>query len=109
MTLASGAFQWNHGADGSAPCAGYQGYSDIAAGAPVVITDQGGTVIATGQLATGSAAVDTATGRATSCVLDFTVPDVPDRPFYGVAVSHRGTVTFSAADARAANARLTLG
>lgn len=109
FALGLGAFQWDHGTDGANPCIGYQGYSDITAGAPVVITDQGGTTIATGQLITGSATVDSATGRATACVFSFVIPAVPDRPFYGVTVSHRGTQQYSAADARAGNIRLTLG
>lgn len=109
FTLKLGAFQWNHGADGNTPCAGYQGYADIAAGTPVVITDQGGAVIATGQLGTGSATVDTTTGRATQCTFTFAVTAVPNRPFYGVTVSHRGTVTYSAAQARGGQAALTLG
>jgi hypothetical protein len=109
FSLALGAFQWDHAADGTTPCVSDQGYSDITAGAPVVITDQSGTTIATGQLITGSATVDSATGRATACVFSFVVQQVPDRPFYGVTVSHRGTQTYSAADAHAGNIRLTLG
>lgn len=109
FTLRLGAFQWNHAADGSTPCTGWQGYSDITAGAPVVITDQAGTVVATGQLQQGTATVDTTTGRATACTLAFAVPGLPDRSFYGVAVSHRGTQTYSAADARAGAVSLSLG
>lgn len=107
ITLRLGAFQWNHAADGSTPCTGWQGYSDITAGAPVVITDQAGTVVATGQLQQGTATVDTGTGRATGCTLAFAVPGVPDRSFYGVAVSHRGVQTYSAAGAGAVS--LSLG
>lgn len=110
LTLHLGAFQWNHAADGSTPCIGFQGYSDITAGAPVVITDQAGTVVATGQLQQGSATVDTSTGHAIGCTLSFAVPGVPGgRSFYGVAVSHRGTQTYSAADARAGAVSLSLG
>lgn len=105
LTLRLGAFQWNHG-NGN-PCSGYDGYTDIAAGAPVVITDQGGAVIATGQLDSGTAVLDG--DRASACVLTFAVPHVPDRPFYGVTVSHRGTLTYSAAQAKSGDVALSLG
>lgn len=109
FTLGLGAFQWNRAVDGSAPCTGFQGYSDITAGAPVVITDQAGTVVATGQLKTGSATVDASTGHATACAFSFAVQAVPDRTFYGVTVSHRGTQNYSAAQARAGAVSLSLG
>lgn len=108
LTLAQGAFEWDHGADGSTPCIGYQGYSDITAGAPVVITDQGGTVIATGQLDQGSATVG-ANGRGTACTFTFTVQHVPVKPFYGVTVSHRGAVTYSSDQAQRGDVSLSLG
>lgn len=108
LTLGSGAFVWNNASDGSTPCVGYQGYSDIAEGAPVVITDQGGTVIATGQLDHGSATVG-ADNRGTSCTFTFEVKNVPDKPFYGVTVSHRGTQTYSAEKAKGGLISLSLG
>lgn len=109
FTLKLGAFQWDRAADGSTPCTGRQGYDDITEGTPVVVTDQGGTAIATGELGTGSAAVDSATGRATQCVFGFEVSSVPDRPFYGITVSHRGTQTYSASQVRTGGVSLTLG
>lgn len=108
LTLASGAFEWNHGANGGTPCVGWQGYSDITTGTTVVITDQGGTIIATGQLDQGSATVGV-DGRGTSCTFTFEVERVPYRPFYGVMVSHRGTQTYSKAQALNGEISLTLG
>lgn len=109
FTLKLGAFHWDHAADGSSPCTGREGYDDITAGTPVVVTDQGGSTIATGSLGAGSATVDSATGRATQCVFAIEVPSVPDRPFYGVTVSHRGTQTYSAEQAKSGQVTLTLG
>lgn len=109
FTLKLGTFEWDHAADGSAVCAGRDGYDDITAGASVVVTDQGGAVIATGALGTGSPTVDSTTGRATQCTFAIEVTSVPDRPFYGVAVSHRGTQTYSAEQARTGGVSLTLG
>ncbi len=105
--------KWSRGAferDNSGLCAGSGGYSDITGGAAVTITDQAGTVIATGQLGNGSADVDSSTGTPVDCVFSFSVPHVPDgRTFYGVTVSHRGAVQFDAGNAKSGDVALSLG
>lgn len=105
--------KWSTGAferTDSGVCAGSGGYSDIVDGAAVTITDQGGTVIATGQLDVGRANVDTATNRPIDCTFTFSVMHVPDgKTFYGVTVSHRGAISYSAAQAKGGQVGLSLG
>jgi hypothetical protein len=73
-------------------CEGKGGYSDFRDGMTVVIKDQGGTVIATG------AAIDSSPAPDGGCALQFSLPTVPDVPFYSVEIGHRGAVTYSRAD-----------
>ena len=90
---------------GSEPgCKGYGGYTDINAGAGVVLKDGDGKILGTGQLQTGS-------GDAASCSFPFTIDNVPEVPFYSVEVSHRGQITESLAELQADgwNFGLTLG
>lgn len=84
-------------------CSGTGGYSDIAEGASVTIYDDSGKIVGTGRL-NHSSTVGTG-----GCQFDFAV-DVPsDKPFYQVEVTHRGKVTYSAADVKAGNIELSLG
>jgi hypothetical protein len=78
-------------------CSGF-GYSDIRSGTEVTLTDDAGKVISVGHLVS--------TG---SCTWDFTLPDVPPGgKFYGVTISHRGTLHYTEAQLRA-NIHLSLG
>jgi hypothetical protein len=71
-------------------CEGRRGYDDLKIGAPVVVTDAAGKTVGIGQ-------IDTAKEIGGQCVLSFRIADVPKgSDFYGVAVSHRGTVQYSA-------------
>jgi hypothetical protein len=95
--------------DGGTACQGDGGYSDIRGGTEVVIHDAAGKVIATGQLADGVGS-DFATDEiALTCTFHFTVRDVPEQDFYGIEVSHRGTVQFSAAQIERGDVELSLG
>ncbi|MFF4417498.1 hypothetical protein ACFYY8_33655 [Streptosporangium sp. NPDC001559] len=72
-------------------CATRGGYSDIQEGAQVVVTDASSTTIALGRLAYGS------WNRHTGCVFLFNVEGVPGgHKFYGVEVSHRGRLQYTA-------------
>ncbi|MDX3110160.1 hypothetical protein [Nonomuraea angiospora] len=72
------------------------GYNDIRQGAQVVVTDAAGKTIALGQLGAGS------WKRDTGCIFLFTVADVPaGEKFYGIEVSHRGRVQYTAAQVSA--------
>lgn len=67
------------------------GYDDIRQGAQVVVTDAAAKTIALGQLGPGS------WKRGVGCIFLFSVADVPaDGEFYGVEVSHRGRVQYTA-------------
>jgi hypothetical protein len=85
-------------------CVTGSGYADITADGSVVIGDSSGKTIAVGQLKSGIV------GRGlTGCEFDFSITGVPDgQSFYAVSVTHRGSSTFSAAQAQAGVA-LTLG
>jgi hypothetical protein len=85
----------------STGCAGSGGYSDIAEGAPVIVTDPAGKTVAIGQLKSGA-------GSAGTCIFRFDVHPVPTGlGFYGVEVSHRGRVQFK--ESELTGISLTLG
>jgi hypothetical protein len=84
-------------------CAGENGYDDITDGAAVTITDATGAVVALGNLAGSQLS------GAAECDLYFLVSDVPTgKSFYGIEVSHRGSVKFTEAEL-ASPVALTLG
>lgn len=83
-------------------CHGQGGYSDIADGAQVVVTS-GSDTLGVGQLANS-----TYTGG--NCVFQFVVENVPlGKRFYGVAVTHRGTIQEPESEAKSGNVALSLG
>lgn len=93
LTLHDSDAVWSQGSS----CAGDGGYVDIDAGASVTLTDEAGTIIGTTSLDSG-----TASGRY-DCELSFTfAPITPTARFYSVQVTHRGKVTDSAEELRAA-------
>lgn len=72
------------------------GYEDISAGTQVVLTDEAQKVISVGVL---SPRADW--NHPTWCEFTFTLPDVPaGKRFYGITVSHRGTVEYTEAQLR---------
>ncbi len=74
------------------------GYGDIKAGTQVVITDEHQTTLGVGQLTT-----------AGTCRWTFQVPGVPaGKSFYGVTISHRGTIQYTEAQLRQ-GVQLSLG
>jgi len=79
-----------HGWEGDiTECHGIGDYSDISNGTRIVVTDAAGKAVATGSLQTGS-------GVAQVCVFPFAI-DVPAVSHsYGVEVSHRSQVQYSA-------------
>jgi hypothetical protein len=95
--------------DGGKTCQGVDGYDDIHGGASVVIHDSAGKVVATGALDDGVGTELATADIAVTCRFDFTVRDVPRQKFYGVEVSHRGTVTFNAKQVSAGPVALSLG
>lgn len=84
-------------------CQGGGGYDDIRQGAQVVVSDSAGKTVALGQLGAGS------WKRGVGCIFLFTVADVPaGEKFYGLEVSHRGRVQYTAAQL-AAPVELSIG
>lgn len=78
--------------DNELTCVTGGGYDDIREGAQVVVTDAAGKTIALGQLGAGS------WKRGVGCIFLFTVADIPaGEKFYGIEVSHRGKVQYTAA------------
>ncbi|MFI9558911.1 hypothetical protein [Nonomuraea endophytica] len=86
------------------------GYSDIAEGAQVVITNAAGTTIALGRL--GEGILDTPgpdEPYGSHCEFSFKVEKVPaGAAFYGIEVAHRGRLQYTAESIKQP-LRLTLG
>jgi hypothetical protein len=75
------------------------GYDDIQAGTEVTITDESGKVLAVGKL----------NGGAAHCNFPFVIDNVPPgEKFYGITISHRGTLHYTEAQMRQ-ELDLTLG
>ncbi|MBK8461878.1 MAG: hypothetical protein IPL36_02100 [Nigerium sp.] len=91
--------------DISAPCEGKDGYADIRRGAQVKISDGSGKVIAIGALGAGKGSSVGNVGAynrqaITHCTFVFEVKDVPaGEAIYGVEVSRRGVINFTAENA----------
>jgi hypothetical protein len=85
-------------------CDGTGGYDDIKAGLQVTVSNEAGTVIANGALGTGN---ETGNG----CQFPFKVERVPVAKFYKIAVGHRGELSYSHAEMKAAGWKVdfTLG
>jgi hypothetical protein len=99
MTLVEGGTTYP-----SPGCHGSGGYSDIDTGTSVTVYDAGGTVVATGSLGQGRSS---ALG---GCTFPISVRSVPEgSAFYQVEVSHRGKITYQAADAQAGGVSVSLG
>jgi hypothetical protein len=79
------------GYEGTDPCFGTGGYSDIGTGAQVIVTDRAGTVIASGDLGPGK--VESVEGFQV-CQFSFVV-DVPATEFYRFEVGDRGSITYT--------------
>jgi hypothetical protein len=104
-----GSVTLTSGVDGGNDCQGSEGYDDIREGTSVVVHDSAGKVIATGELSAGVGEDVITSQIATSCRFAFRVPDVPREKFYGIEVSHRGTVTFTATQVDDGQVALSLG
>jgi len=65
---------------------------DLKQGASAVLTDENGTILA-------STTLDQGTGSKSRCSFSFTLTDVPDSAkFYGITITHRGTLSHSHAE-----------
>lgn len=73
-------------------CSGSGGYSDFAPGMNVVVKDEGGKIIGTSSTTPGPVPDEYA---SVTCVLEFTVEDLPDAKFYSVEIGRRGDLTYS--------------
>src|SRR5574340_251669 len=73
------------------PCTVGLGFSDIQPGASVTVKNASGTIIATGQLGSGT----TPGTSGMECDFTFKVNDVPTSSFYQVEVANRGNVSYS--------------
>jgi len=86
------------------PCASRPGYSDIAAGAPVVVRDERGVTVATAPLSSG-----TSEPSRRGCVFRFRIQPLPVAAAYTVSVGRRGGLRYSYADLQNAGWRVTMG
>jgi hypothetical protein len=85
-------------------CLGKDGYSDLAPGGQVTVTDETGKVVAVGRITTGQGS------PYRDCVLLFEVAGVPrGAKFYGVEVTHRGKIQKTEGDLDSGTLNLTIG
>jgi hypothetical protein len=85
-------------------CAGQGGLNDLIPGGEVIVSDAGGRTLAIGLIIGGTPGAST-----TACTMTFEVDKVPSgKKFYGLTVTHRGTVQFTEAGLKA-GPQLTLG
>jgi hypothetical protein len=77
---------FNHPSDYGATCHGISGYSDIAPGAEVVISDDAGKTLSITGLDQGFVTANS------TCQFTFTATVPAGLKFYGIEISHRGTV-----------------
>ncbi|TMR09302.1 hypothetical protein ETD86_44160 [Nonomuraea turkmeniaca] len=73
-----------------APCSGDGGFNDIREGAQVVITDATQVTLAVGSLGAGKR------DKAGQCEFAFAITAPTGHDFYGIEVSHRGRLQYSA-------------
>lgn len=98
VVLQYSQFSWNGLADHT--CQGWKGFSDIAGGAQVTVTDANGKALAIGALDRGTATGITSSDvnglpRAERCTLPFKVSGIaPGVGPYGVQIAHRDIVRF---------------
>lgn len=79
---------------GGGRCSGTGGYDDIDAGTQVRVSNEDGTLIGTGHLEEGELNLP----KKTICTFPFVVEGIPNAAFYSIEVSHRGELTYSAAE-----------
>jgi hypothetical protein len=84
------------------PCKGLGTFNDLLGGAPVVVTDQNGTTIATSALDIGKVA------DSSTCEFAFFVPDVPKAESYRFAVGGRPVLDVAYDDLSAQGWQVTL-
>ena len=85
------------------PCAGRDGYDDMAGGAQVVVRNGDGDIIATTRLDPGVQILVEGMDNFWYCTFTFEAELPPDESFYTVEVSHRGELSYSAAEMAAQN------
>lgn len=84
-------------------CDGAGGYTDIQSNAQVKITNVAGHILAIGQLNGGKP-------KDGECDFNFTVHGVPlGQHYYGIEITHRGIVQYSAKEMQSGTVDLTLG
>jgi len=85
-----------------ATCDGAEGYSDIKASTPVVVTNDKGEVLATTSLGPGK-------GDAAQCTFTFTFPATEGQERYVVSVGRRGAFTYSFGQLSSQGVHIRLG
>ena len=86
------------------------GFGDLQKGANVTVYNASGKVVGVGQLSRGTIPSAGSRGSAdpVQCKWSFSVANLPRSDFYGISVTHRGTVNFSAQQVRDGNVHLSL-
>lgn len=99
LTDTTSSTYWSSGQS----CSGSGGYSDIAPGAQVTLTDGAGTIVGTTNLEQGNSL------NTYTCVFNFEFQGVElSDDFYSVEVSHRGKITKSRSELQSSSGRFQL-
>jgi hypothetical protein len=77
------------------------GFDDLTPGTQVTVKNASGKLIATGRLRDGAIR-----SNGYTCIMPFTVKNVPTTSFYKIEVAHRGNVDYSLKQMRNANWRV---
>lgn len=73
-------------------CYGTNGFNDIMGQIPIIIKNESGTVIATGETEAGKQPKE---HSAVRCIFNFRVENIPKSFFYSVEIGQRGSKTYS--------------
>ena len=97
-------------ADEGQSCSGSGGYSDIAPGAQVKVSDASGAVVAIGELGNGFARKTYEQLPPNVCQFAIVMDDIPDGGdgIYGVEVANRGVINFKK-EGSSATVQMSLG
>lgn len=80
------------GVNSKGECYGRGGFNDMTGQIPVIIRNESGTIIATGETDAGKQPKEHSTVR---CIFNFRVKNIPRSLFYSVEIGRRGSKTYS--------------
>jgi hypothetical protein len=82
-------------------CEGYGGFGDLQPGGNVTVRDGNDSIVASGSLEIGKVTYG-------GCEIPFTIPEVPESPFYSIEIGHRDGYSVSLEELNAEQWTLSL-